>query len=314
VSPAKYAARSTVAPALKILKSWGLKPVVTRHAFSEHHQFAGTDAQRAADLQQMLDDPDIRAVFCVRGGYGTTRIIDRLDFSRFLDNPKWVVGYSDITALHLHLHRLGVPSIHGTMPLLFARDTEASLQSLQSALVAAPATLTGRAFPNAERPPKSRKNLPKRTATGPLIGGNLSLLAHCIGTPSDVDTAGKILFLEDIGEHLYHIDRMMVQLKRAGKLANLAGLAVGHFTGMEDNEPPFGKTVEEIVLDAVQEYGYPVAFGFPIGHEPSNEAVVCGHTYLLKISGLEALLEPEPHPRPLSQGEGNVSRLAEPPI
>ena len=297
VSPAKYAARAAVAPALRILKNWGLEPVVARHAFSRHHQFAGTDTQRAADLQAALDDPDIRAVFCVRGGYGTTRIVDLLDFSRFLENPKWIVGYSDITALHLHLRGLGVPSIHGTMPLLFARDTDASLQSLRAALTAGPLPLAGRPFPNAGRPPeknKKQKNLPKREAVGPLIGGNLSLLVHCIGTPSDVDTAGKILFLEDIGEHLYHIDRMMVQLKRAGKLADLVGLAVGHFTNMEDNEPPFGKTAEEIILDAVQEYGYPVAFGFPIGHEPSNEAVVCGHTYRLKISGWEALLEPIP--------------------
>ncbi|MDJ1502171.1 LD-carboxypeptidase [Xanthocytophaga agilis] len=272
VSPAKTVSRESVLPAIDILKSWGLNIVIGKYAFAEHFQFAGTDRQRTKDLQRMLDAPEIEAIFCVRGGYGTTRIIDNLDFTRFQQYPKWVIGYSDITALHLHIHTLGIQSVHATMPLLFTRDSEQSIKSLKVALGLETAPTLNYSSLTIKR---------KGTANGQLIGGNLSLLVSCIGTSSDVDTTGKILFLEDIDEYLYHIDRMMIQLKRAGKLRNLAGLIVGHFTAIKDNEKPFGKDVNEIIWDAVKEYTYPVCVGFPVGHEPENHALVCGKTVQL---------------------------------
>lgn len=274
VAPAKIVSPETVKPAVDLLKSWGLKVVKGKHLLSQNFQFAGSDAQRAADLQQMLDDDTIEAIFCFRGGYGTTRIIDRLDFSRFLQRPKWIVGYSDVTALHLHLHRLGVESLHATMPLLFTRDSERSVLGLQKILFSEDA---------AAGPALQGRGGRAGQATGQAIGGNLSLIATCIGTVSDADFSGKILFLEDVGEYLYHIDRMMIQLKRAGKLQHLAGLVVGHFTDMQDNAAPFGKTADQIVLDAVREYAYPVGFGFPVGHERENEPVVCGRPYKLAV-------------------------------
>lgn len=281
VAPAKIVSRETVKPAVEILKSWGLKVVKGKNLLARNFQFAGTDAQRTADLQQMLDDDTVEAVFCFRGGYGTTRIIDNLDFSRFLAQPKWIVGYSDITALHLHLHRMGVESLHATMPMLFARDSERSVSGLREILFSGKddfkISLQGRGGRAGQ-------------ATGQAIGGNLSLIATCLGTASEADFSGKILFLEDIGEYLYHIDRMMIQLKRAGKLENLAGLVVGHFTAMQDNAAPFGQTAEEIILEAVRGYGYPVGFGFPIGHETENLPIPCGRLLKLKVSRNKAEL------------------------
>jgi len=274
VSPAKIVLRESVKPAIAMLKSWGLQVSTGKYAFAKHYQFAGTDKQRSHDLQTMLDDPEMEAIFCIRGGYGTTRIIDTLDFTKFLKQPKWIIGYSDITALHLHLHNLGVQSIHGTMPLLFARDSEPSLLSLRQALGLQPS--------EPYRFPSGADNR-RGTTAGQLIGGNLSLIISCVGTASDVDTTGKILFLEEIDEYLYHIDRMMVQLKRAGKLRHLAGLIVGHFSAIKDNENAFGKTVHEIIRDAVKEYNYPVFFGFPAGHEPENLALVCGQEVTLEV-------------------------------
>jgi muramoyltetrapeptide carboxypeptidase len=283
VSPAKMVSRESIRPALDILKSWGLKLTIGKYAFAQHFQFAGTDAQRTQDLQRMLDDPEIEAIFCIRGGYGTTRILDALDFARFRQRPKWIIGYSDITALHLHVHTLGIQSVHGTMPLLFGRDSEQSVLGLKNILFGQPQPYTV----TVDATPASRTGI----ATGQLIGGNLSIIVSCIGTSSDAETTGKILFLEDIDEHLYHIDRMMVQLKRAGKLRNLAGLISGHFTAMKDNENPFGKTVSEIIWDAVREYDYPVCFGFPVGHEPENWALACGSDVQLKVRKKTCLLE-----------------------
>jgi muramoyltetrapeptide carboxypeptidase len=243
------------------------------HLFALHHQFAGTDAQRLADLQRALDDPETSAIICARGGYGTTRIIDELDFTAFLRQPKWLVGYSDITTLHLHLHRLGVESLHATMPLLFDRDTPFSIGSLRNLLFGG--EIAYRVTPHALNRPGE--------GSGVLVGGNLALLVSNVGTASDVDTAGKVLFLEDINEYLYSIDRMMVQLKRTGKVAGLAGLVVGHFSDSKDNDIPFGKDPHEIVADAVREYGFPVCYGFPVGHEPENWAMPCGRTVHLAV-------------------------------
>jgi muramoyltetrapeptide carboxypeptidase len=255
------------------LRAWGLAVATGEHLFARHHQFAGTDAQRLADLQRALDDPETAAIICARGGYGTTRIVDQLDFTAFLRQPKWLVGYSDITTLHLHLHRLGVESLHATMPLLFNRDTPPSIESLHNLLFGGEMD-----YPVAPH----RLNRPGE-GSGVLVGGNLALLASNVGTASDVDTQGKVLFLEDINEYLYSLDRMMVQLKRSGKLAGLAGLVVGHFTDSKDNDIPFGKDPYEIVDDAVREYGFPVCYGFPVGHEPENLAMPCGRTVHLTV-------------------------------
>jgi muramoyltetrapeptide carboxypeptidase len=271
LAPAGRISPEAITVGLEGLRRWGLHIETGEHLFAHHHQFAGTDTQRLADLQRALDDPETGAILCARGGYGTTRIIDALDFTAFLRQPKWLVGYSDITTLHLHLHRLGVESLHATMPLLFDRDTPFSVESLRNLLFGGEV--------NYSAPPHSLNRTGE--GSGVLVGGNLALLVSNVGTASDVDTKGKVLFLEDINEYLYSIDRMMVQLKRSGKLAGLAGLVVGHFTDSKDNDIPFGKDPYAIVADAVRAYNFPVCYGFPVGHEPDNWAMPCGrHVHL----------------------------------
>ncbi|MBC7919996.1 MAG: LD-carboxypeptidase [Ferruginibacter sp.] len=262
--------------ALRTLEGWGLEVVLGPHAFDTHHAFAGTDARRADDLQAMLDAPDIRAIIATRGGYGTSRLIDRLDFSALRRAPKWIVGFSDVTVLHNHLHGLGLESLHAAMPVTFHyAGAEPSVETLRALLFGEEIHYQLEAAP------------PNRLgeATGALTGGNLSLLVHLIGTPSEVDTTGKILFIEDIGEYAYHLDRMMIQLKRAGKLAHLAGLIVGQMTDVKDREGevPFGKTPYEIITEAVAEYPYPVCYHFPVGHEAVNWALPCGRTATLRV-------------------------------
>jgi muramoyltetrapeptide carboxypeptidase len=217
----------------------------------------------------MLDNPEIQAIICARGGYGTSRIIDRIDFSGFLEKPKWIAGYSDITVLHCHLHRRGVQSIHSIMPLTFSQvETQASVDSLRRVLFGEAGQY------QAPVHPLNREG----EAGGVVIGGNLSLLVTIVGTPSDIDTAGKILFIEDVGEYYYHVDRMMIQLKRAGKLAGLAGLVVGGFSEMKDSPTPFGKPVYEII-------------DFPVGHEPVNMAMPCGRKAQLHVTAEDSRLQ-----------------------
>jgi muramoyltetrapeptide carboxypeptidase len=284
LAPAGRISREAVAAGLKGLREWGLEVETGEHLFAHDYQFAGTDAQRLTDLQRALNDPEAGAIICARGGYGTTRIIDQLDFTAFLQRPKWLVGYSDITTLHLHLHRLGTESLHATMPLLFGRDTPFSIESLRNLLF-------GGEISYSVAPHGLNRN---GEGSGVLVGGNLALLVSNVGTASDVDTKGKVLFLEDINEYLYSIDRMMIQLKRSGKLAELAGLVVGHFTDSKDNDIPFGKDPHEIVADAVREYGFPVCYGFPVGHEPENWAMPCGRTVHLAVGPEEVTLSSAP--------------------
>jgi len=273
VAPAKSINRAEIKMAVSIFEAWGLEVVLGKHLFKTYHQFAGTDAERAQDFQEMLDDPEIRAIICARGGYGTTRIIDRLDFTAFLQKPKWIVGFSDVTVLHCHLHNFNVETIHGIMPLLFPKQTEVSIESLRQALFGKPLKVNS-----------VLSVLNKRGVTkGVVVGGNLTLFANAIGTPSEIDTQGKILFLEEVNEYLYHIDRMMVQLKRAGKLDQLAGLIIGQFSGVKDNEVFFGQTVYEIVNDLTQEFDYPVCYNFPIGHEKHNMTVICNRKASLSV-------------------------------
>ncbi|OON66715.1 LD-carboxypeptidase [Hymenobacter sp. CRA2] len=275
VCTARKVSREDLAPSIAVLESWGLQVVLGETVAAEHHQFGGSDEVRARDFQRQLDDPDIRAILVARGGYGTTRIIDHIDFAGFARDPKWIAGFSDITTLNCHLLRLGHESIHGVMPFIFTQEGGAdALESLRRALFGEPVSYS--VAPHAMNRPG--------TAEGEIIGGNLSLLQTLSGTASDCPTAGRILFLEDIDEYLYNVDRMMVHLDRAGKLRDLAGLIVGHFTNPQDNAIPFGQTSYEIIDAYAGKYQFPVAYGFPVGHEPANLALICGRRAELVVN------------------------------
>lgn len=272
VACARKISKEELQPALELLTSWGLEPVMGKNIFGEEHQFSGTDDQRAEDLQSMLDDPAVKAVISARGGYGTVRIIDKIDFTRFRQHPKWIIGYSDITVLHSHIHNFGIQTLHATMPINFTKNAEAT-ETLRKALFGEKLSYEV----------GSHSLNRKGNAEAELTGGNLSLLYALTGSSSDLDTKGKILFIEDLDEYLYHIDRMMISLKRSGKLSQLAGLIVGGMSDMKDNTIPFGKTAEEIILDAVKEYDYPVCFNFPAGHIDRNLALVMGKKVKLEV-------------------------------
>lgn len=262
--------------AVEIFREWKLEVELSPYLFSTGHSYlAGTDEQRAAALQQFIDDPEIAAIFCARGGYGTTRIIDQIDFSNYQKSPKWIVGFSDVTALHLKISALGSQSIHGIMPVLFGKDESAlSIESLRKAI-----------FNEAlELPGGENKNNKPGTAHGKLVGGNLSLLVDSLGTPYELNSEGKILIVEEVDEYLYKIDRMFVHLKRSKKLEKLAGIVVGHFSEIKDTELPFGETSEEIIRFHTKEFNYPIGFNFPIGHLNPNYAWVSGADSLLKVT------------------------------
>jgi muramoyltetrapeptide carboxypeptidase len=274
VAPARKISTAEVEFARQTLQGWGLEVLLGETIDAAHHQFAGEDVLRRRDFQHQLDDPSIRAILCARGGYGTARLLDKLDFTHFSESPKWIAGFSDITVLHSHLLRLGYQSIHGVMPVLFGQEHgAAALESLRRALF-------GEAL-SCEAPPHSL-NRPG-TAHGELAGGNLSLLQTITGTTSQASFAGRILFLEDLDEYLYHIDRMLLHLHRSDQLTGLAGLVVGHFSQMRDNAVPFGHSAYEIIDHYAQRYNFPVGYGFPIGHEPTNEAVVVGRAVTLTV-------------------------------
>ncbi len=273
---------SDINSAVQMLESWGLEVVLGETVTATYHQFAGTDELRTKDFQRFLDDDSIKAIIAARGGYGTVRIIDQLDFSRFKENPKWVVGFSDITVLHSHIHTTcGVQTIHGQMPLNVPDATKPSLESLRKALFGEPLLYEYKSL------------VPCRDgeAEGILIGGNLTLLVMMGGSVSEMDYTGKILFIEDVGEYLYSVDRMLWQLKRAGKLAKLKGLIVGGFTDLKDNAIPFGETVPEIVMNIVKEYDYPVYFDFPAGHIENNYALVMGGLIKIYTNALKTKAE-----------------------
>lgn len=273
VCPAKKLPKS-IASGIAILESWGLEVVKGETVSAAYHQFAGDDALRAADIQGFLDDPDIRAIIAGRGGYGTIRIIDELDFTLFNEDPRWIVGFSDITVLLSHVYAaLNTQSIHAQMPYTFDDATPASLESLRKALFGEVNEYSYQSsFPN--RPGK---------AEGMLIGGNLTLLVMVQGSPSEMDYTGKILFLEDVGEYEFSIDRMMRMLKRSGKLAGLKGLIVGAFNEIKIEDIPFGASPEQVIWDVVKEYDYPVCFNFPVGHIDNNMAMVVGKEVKLDV-------------------------------
>jgi len=277
IATARKVSFAEMEPAVARLRSWGLQVITGNYLTACYNQFAGTDEERTSDLQRMLDDAEVRAIFCARGGYGSIRIIDRLDFTRFLASPKWIVGYSDITVFHSHINRnFGIETLHGTMPLNFPQDGSEipSTESLRKALFGEDILYRFAAHP------LNRMGV----ASGEIIGGNLSVLYSLSDSASDMDPDGKILFIEDVDEYLYHIDRMMMNLKRSGKLRRLAGLVVGGMTGMNDNTIPYGFTAEEIIAGAVSEYDFPVCFNFPAGHQDNNCALVMGRQAELSVA------------------------------
>lgn len=276
--PAGYMAAEKAQTCIDTLQSWGYQVMMGKTlGSSSKNYFSGTDEERRDELQAMLDDQTINAILFGRGGYGVGRIIDQLNFTKFKKNPKWIIGFSDITVLHSHIYtNFKIATLHAPMAAAFNDGGYKNefVQSLQKALAGKKAAYKCAAHP-----------LNKTgTATGALVGGNLCLLAHLTGTPSDISTKNKILFIEDIGEQIYNIDRMLYQLKRSGKLKNLAGLVVGGFTDMKDTDRPFGKTVEEVIQEIVAEYKYPVCFNFPVSHGRENYALKVGVKYSLNIS------------------------------
>lgn len=279
VSPAGFMPIEKMQSCIETLDTWGynVKLGATTHTSSSNY-FSGTDKERLADLQEMMDDKKIAAILCARGGYGMSRIIDDVSFKKFKKHPKWIVGYSDITVLHSHLHtNYNIASMHAPMAAAFNDGVTDNpyIQSIQKALEGEPA--------NYET--ASHEFNKAGSAEGELVGGNLSLLAHLIGTDSDIKTKNKLLFLEDVGEYLYSIDRMFLQLKRSGKLDKLAGLIIGKFTDNKDTERPYGKSVYEIIHDQVKEYDYPICFDFPVSHEKENYALKVGVEYELEVEG-----------------------------
>ncbi len=274
ISTARKVTSIELHPAIELLQSWGLKVVLGENLFAQQNQFAGSDGQRLIDLQTALDNPEIKAIFCARGGYGTPRIIDRVNWEKFVLNPKWVVGFSDVTVLLNAIQNLGICSLHAPMLLFFTREEYSeSVFLLKEYLFGKLSSLN------------NKPNFLNKTGevSGILAGGNLSLIVNSIGTESEFDPSGKILFLEDIDEYLYNTDRMILQLKRSGILSKISGLIVGHFTEMKDNQTPFGENAYEIIKRNIQEFEYPVAFGFQTGHDVQNFPMPVGNMVKLLV-------------------------------
>lgn len=289
-SPASYISLAEVQPSVQLMESWGFKVVMGSTVGKKDFTYGGTDEERATDFQQMLDNPDIKAVMCARGGYGFVRIIDQLNFKQFARQPKWLIGFSDITVLHCHVNRnLGIATLHSKMCNSFPSDWAkaepiqvTTIESIKQALKGEELKYTA---------PASTYNRPGK-AEGQLVGGNLSMIATLSGTKSDLETKGKILFIEDTDEYLYSIDRMFWNLKRSGKLDKLAGLVIGGFKLKPDTVgEEFGKTIYDIVLEKVKEYDYPVCFDFPVGHQRNNVALKCGVQHMLEVGAEGSVLQ-----------------------
>jgi muramoyltetrapeptide carboxypeptidase len=280
--PAGYITHEQIQPAIQLMESWGFKIQIGNAIGKRDFSMGGTDAERAADLQQMLDNPKIQAIMCARGGYGAIRIIDLLNFDQFKSKPKWIIGFSDITVIHCHLSRqLNIASVHAKMCNSFPTDWSLAdplqietILSIRQVLTGLPVKYTAA--------PNSFNRVGR--AEAPLIGGNLSIIETLAGTVSDIETDGKILFVEDTGEYLYSIDRMFWNLKRTGKLANLKGLIIGGFKVKPDDPgEEFGRTVYELIIEKIKEYDYPVCFDFPVGHQKNNFALKCGAKHILNV-------------------------------
>lgn len=273
VSPAGFIAGSYINKAVEILEQWGLKVIEGASVCKQYSVFAGTDDERAADFQTALDDDDVKAVICSRGGYGSIRIIEKLDFSKFKKKPKWITGFSDITIFHSYFNNSRIASLHSAMPKNYPSATEAALDSLKF-------TLFGDRVKYSIPPHKANRH---GNVTGELIGGNLSIIYSLLGTKFNYNFQGKILFIEDLSERLYHIDRMMKSLKYAGVFNKIAGLIIGGMTDMYDGASPYGMNAYEIIEENIREYNFPVCFNAPFGHFDNNTAVIIGTNYSLNV-------------------------------
>lgn len=275
VATARKNVDDNLKPAIDLLKSWGLEVKIGSSIGLDLNQLAGTDEQRAKDFQEQLDNPNIKMIWCVRGGYGTVRMIDLLDFSKFKHQPKWIVGFSDVTVLHSHLNTMGYQSIHGIMPVTVAKATKEAKESLQVALFG-----KERLEYDLEPHPMNKHG----KAKGELVGGNLSILYSLFGSPSAIDCTDKILFIEDLDEYLYHIDRMMMNLKRNGCLESIKGILVGGMTKMRDNDIPWGKDALQIIQDVTTKYNVPIIYNFPAGHIKDNRALPFGSQVTIDVN------------------------------
>lgn len=273
-----------VARAKKLLESWQLNVVVGKHVFSKDNHFAGTDLERCEDFQDALDNPNIKAIWSARGGYGTVRILDKLDYSKFLQQPKWVIGYSDITALHNQINTKGVESIHAIMCVSLPSD----LSEIKESIDTFKASIFGESIHYTLK--ESKYNREGKT-TGQLVGGNLTILHTMLGSNTSIDSKGKILFIEEIGEYKYHIDRMLQSLKRAGYFDNCKGVIVGGMSRMRKNTTLWGTSVEQLILDALADYNFPIAFNMPAGHEDDNRALIMGRTIDLEVSKTKSTIK-----------------------
>ncbi len=284
IAPSRKITPDVLYPCIKLFESWGLQVVLSPNIYSENHQLAGTDLERRTDLESMLNNPQIKAIMCARGGYGTVRILEGLQYSGFSVSPKWIIGYSDITVLHSFAQtHLKCSTIHATMPINYnpADGETESWKSLKNLLFGEPIDYR-------IKPDKLNKS---GKATGKLIGGNLSVLYSLSGTPYDIDTKDAILFLEDLDEYLYHIDRMMMNLKLSGKLNNLKGMVVGGMSDMKDNTIPFGKDANEIISEHLNNYDFPVIFNFPAGHLVPNLPLLFGKEVELNVGADDVTLK-----------------------
>ena len=280
VSTARKNIDDNLKPTIDLLELWGLNYILGKTIGLEYHQLAGTDAQRAADLQEQLDNPKIKAIWCIRGGYGTVKIIDHINFTSFLKCPKWLIGFSDITVLHSHLNQLGIESIHATMPISIPKASDEAIKTLRDALFG------NKLHYVLEADPMNHNG----KATGELVGGNLSIIYSLLGSDSAVDCENKILFLVDLDEYLYHIDRMMMNLKRNGCLHNLKGIVVGGMTEMKDNEIPWGKNALEIIDEFVKALDIPVIYNFPAGHMSDNRALILGRQISIEVNASKSIV------------------------
>ncbi|MBP9792516.1 MAG: LD-carboxypeptidase [Flavobacterium sp.] len=275
VATARKNIDNNLKPAIDLLKSWGLEVKIGSTIGLDLNQLAGTDEQRAKDFQEQLDNPNIKMIWCVRGGYGTVRMIDLLDFSKFKQHPKWIVGFSDVTVLHSHLNTMGYKSIHGIMPVTVAKASKDAKESMKVALF-------GNERLEYDLLPHPMNKFGK--AQGELVGGNLSILYSLFGSPSAIDCENKILFIEDLDEYLYHIDRMMMNLKRNGCLESIKGILVGGMTKMKDNDIPWGKDALQIIEDVTKKYNIPIVYNFPAGHVQDNRALPFGSQVTLDVN------------------------------
>ncbi len=274
LATARKVAEEPLGPAIKLLKSWGLNVVIGKTVGLDNNQLAGQDWQRATDLQQMLDNPSVKAVWCAKGGYGTVRIIDRIDFSKFRKKPKWIIGFSDATVLHSHINKMGIATVHGIVGISVSGATPEAIESFRKSLFGGKIDYS--------IPPHGYNNTGKAHAE--IIGGNLSVLYSIIGSPSEASYKGKIIFIEDLDEYLYHIDRMIVNLKRNGYFKDVKGIIIGGMTKMRDNDIPWGHDALQIVQDIVKEYNIPVCYNFPAGHIKDNRALIFGANATLEVT------------------------------